>query len=221
VYLIVGGEDHKTGQESDTEARFRRLSVYSEQFGLTAVQNRWSGQIIEPVDGLPFIGLNAASRRTYVATGYSGNGMTFGTLAGMILCDACLDRQNPFAELYDATRFKPLASATSYISENIDFPMHLIGDALRPPDVQSLDEIRRGEGAIARVRGQRLAVFRDDNGDLHAVSPICTHLGCHVSFNKAERTWDCPCHGSRFATDGAVINGPAVKALRRRNIHPK
>lgn len=218
LHLIVGGEDHKTGQKADTEGSFERLSSYAKRFGLTSIASRWSGQIIEPVDGLPYIGLNAASHRTYVATGYSGNGMTFGTLAAMILSDACLGRKNPFAELYDATRFKPLASLSSYISENLDFPMHLIRDAIKPPEVRSIDEIKPGEGAIARVGKERLAVYRREDGAVVALSPICTHLGCHVSFNKAEKTWDCPCHGSRFNTQGEVVNGPAVKALRRRNI---
>jgi glycine/D-amino acid oxidase-like deaminating enzyme/nitrite reductase/ring-hydroxylating ferredoxin subunit len=217
-HLIVGGEDHKTGKESDTEAAFERIASYARSLGLSQVQHRWSAQVVEPVDGLPFIGLNAGSSRVYVATGYSGNGMTFGTLAGMILSDACLDRKSRFAELYDATRFKVMTSMPTYLAENVDFPLHLVSDRIRPPDVRSVDEIAPGAGAIACIGGERLAVYRDDAGALQALSPICTHLGCHVKFNPSEKTWDCPCHGSRFATDGSVIDGPALSPLKRRDL---
>lgn len=213
THLIVGGEDHKTGHETDTEAPFQRLASYARDLGLRDVTHRWSAQVIEPVDGLPFIGRNAASDRVYVATGYSGNGMTFGTIAAKILADACLERPNPYAELYEATRMKPLASLTTFIGENIDFPLHLLSDAVRPADARSVDELEPGDGKIVRVGGERLAVYRDPKGRLHAVSPVCTHLGCQVRFNSAERTWDCPCHGSRFDTEGGVIDGPAVRPL--------
>lgn len=215
-HLIVGGEDHKTGQEPDTEAALERLIAYASRFGLGAVTHKWSAQVIEPVDELPFIGANAGMRRVYVATGFSGTGLTFGTLSAMILSDACLGRHNRFAALYDATRIKPLASLGSYLSENVDYPLHLLSDALRPPDAKSVEEIRRGEGKIVRVNGERLAVYRDELDALHAVSPVCTHLGCMVRFNTTEKTWDCPCHGSRFRVDGSVVNGPAVRPLERR-----
>jgi glycine/D-amino acid oxidase-like deaminating enzyme/nitrite reductase/ring-hydroxylating ferredoxin subunit len=216
--LLVGGEDHKTGQEEDTEAPFARLADHAKRCGLNAVTHRWSAQVIEPVDGLPFIGRNAASERVYVATGYSGNGMTFGTLAGMILSDACLGVANPFAELYAATRIKPLASLRSFLSENIDFPVHLVSDTLWPANGGTVAEIAPGDGRIVRVAEETLAVHRDDRGQLHAVSPSCTHLGCHVAFNHAEKTWDCPCHGSRFGVDGEVLDGPAVLPLAIREV---
>jgi nitrite reductase/ring-hydroxylating ferredoxin subunit len=136
----------------------------------------------------------------------------------MILRDACLDRKNRFSELYEATRFKLAASLPTYLSENVDFPLHLLSDTVRPPDVKSVDDIVSGQGAIARVGGERLAVYRDADGALHAVTPICTHLGCHVRFNASEKTWDCPCHGSRFGLDGTVIDGPAVLSLKRREL---
>jgi glycine/D-amino acid oxidase-like deaminating enzyme/nitrite reductase/ring-hydroxylating ferredoxin subunit len=218
AHLIVGGEDHKTGKDVDTEASFARLSEYAESLGLSHVTLEWSAQVVESVDGLPFIGRNAGSSLVYVATGYSGNGMTFGTLAAMILRDACLDRKNRFAELYEATRFKLAASLPTYLSENVDFPLHLLSDTVHPPDVASMDEIAPGHGAIARVGGERLAVYRDAGGALHAVTAICTHLGCHVKFNASEKTWDCPCHGSRFGVDGTVIDGPAVLSLKRREL---
>lgn len=218
IQLIIGGEDHKTGQESDTETPFERLTDYAARWGLTKPTHRWSAQVIEPVDGLPFIGENANSERVYVATGYSGNGMTFGTIAAQILSDACLGAENPYSTLYEATRIKPLASLKSFIGENTDFPLHLLSDALRPPNARSLEDIRPGEGKIVRVSGQRLAVYRDEQNGLHALSPICTHLGCHVAFNGVERSWDCPCHGSRFDIEGRVLDGPAVLPLPKKNL---
>jgi glycine/D-amino acid oxidase-like deaminating enzyme/nitrite reductase/ring-hydroxylating ferredoxin subunit len=212
--LIVGGEDHKTGTEEDTVACYERLLAYAkERIKFSEVSHRWSGQVIEPVDGLPYIGHNSASKRVFVATGYSGNGITFGTVAGMMLSDAVLGRPNPWAELFDATRITPLASAKDYIKENVDVPVHLIGDRLKPADAESIEAVKAGEGKLVDVRGKRVAVFRADDGDLKVLSSVCPHLGCTVHFNNAERTWDCPCHGSRFATDGHVIDGPAMKGL--------
>jgi nitrite reductase/ring-hydroxylating ferredoxin subunit len=218
VHLVVGGEDHKTGKPPENDDPFARLEAFAYRLGLEVVEQRWSAQVVEPVDGLPFIGKNAMSERVFVATGFSGTGMTFGTLAAMILSDACLDRENSYAALYSATRVKPLASLGSFLGENVDFPLHLLSDRLRPPDVRSLDEIPKGEGKIVLVRGERLAVFRAVDGSLSAVSPVCTHLGCHVTFNSAEKSWDCPCHGSRFGVDGNVLDGPAVKPLSRREV---
>ncbi|HEY8946143.1 MAG TPA: FAD-dependent oxidoreductase [Polyangiaceae bacterium] len=218
AHWIIGGEDHKTGQESDTEAPFQRIAEYAARLGMSTLTHRWSAQVIEPVDGLPFIGRNALSERVFIATGFSGNGMTYGTLAAKILADLCLGNDNPYASLYAATRIKPLASLASFLGENVDFPLHLVGDAIRPPEATSLKQIARGEGKIAKISGQRLAVYRDDSGGLHALSSVCTHLGCQVSFNAAERTWDCPCHGSRFDVSGAVLDGPAVRPLEKKNV---
>ncbi|MGH9312932.1 MAG: FAD-dependent oxidoreductase [Vicinamibacterales bacterium] len=187
TYLIIGGEDHKTGTEPETEECYVRLDEYTRaRYSVDAISHRWSGQIIEPVDGLPYIGSNALSSHLYVATGYSGNGMTFGVLAGLMLSDQILGRENKYADLYAATRIKPLASAADYLTENIDFPRYFVADRLSGVD-----------------------------------TPTCTHMGCNVHWNEAERTWDCPCHGSRFAEDGRVINGPATKdlALGRAHAH--
>jgi glycine/D-amino acid oxidase-like deaminating enzyme/nitrite reductase/ring-hydroxylating ferredoxin subunit len=217
-YLIVGGEDHRTGGNTDTEACYERLLQFARtRFGMSEPQYRWSGQIIEPVDGLPFIGRNAASRDVYVATGYSGNGMTFGTLAGMIVSDLMQRRPNPYAELYDATRIKPIAAAYDYVAENVTFPAHLITDRLTSLNAHdgAVQSLRPGEGAVFDSDEGRIAVCRDRQSVLHACSAVCTHLGCDVAWNQAEQTWDCPCHGSRFSPEGKVINGPAVSDLRR------
>lgn len=215
-HWIVGGADHKTGKEPKSHDPFADLQHFAARIGLHEIEQRWSAQVVEPVDGLPFIGRNAASEHVYVATGFSGNGMTFGTLGAMILTDACLGRANPYADLYAATRIKVRGAVATFLGENIDFPMHLLSDRIRPPDARSLGDIAPREGKILRVNGERLAVYRDDAGRLHAVSPVCTHLGCHVKFNPAERTWDCPCHGSRFTPDGDILDGPALRPLKQR-----
>jgi glycine/D-amino acid oxidase-like deaminating enzyme/nitrite reductase/ring-hydroxylating ferredoxin subunit len=218
TYLIVGGEDHKTGEQTDTGACYDRLVTYArERFRTMASEFRWSGQIIEPVDGLPFIGRNAVSQRIYVATGFAGNGITFGTLAGIIAGDLILGRDNPYASLYDATRVKPLAAAWDYVKENVGFPAHLITDRLTSLNAEDrpIQSLAPGEGGIFNSDEGKIAVCRDKQNVVHACSAVCTHLGCDVSWNQSEQTWDCPCHGSRFSPDGTVINGPAVSDLRR------
>ena len=223
-YLIVGGEDHRTGEETDTEIHYENLVAYMRQrFPGGPVKYRWSGQIIEPVDGLPLIGPNSGSSHVFVATGYSGNGITYGTLAGMMFADHVQGTKNPYATLYDATRVKPLASAKDYVMENVAFPTHLLKDRLTSAnaDVASLDALEPGDGGIYAGEDGKVAVYRDEGGELHAVSPVCTHLGCDVAWNRAEKSWDCPCHGSRFAPDGRVINGPAVTGLASKPLRVK
>jgi len=212
-YLIVGGEDHKTGAYDDGEARLRRLATFA---GTLQPEGRpvasWSGQVLETSDGLPLIGRHPGSSNVYVATGFAGNGMTFGTLAAMMLRDAVLELENPWSGLYDPDRLKPFANAR-YVSENIDFPATLARDRLDRGEVADAAAIPRGEGRLLRSRGKMLAVFRDDTNALHARSAVCTHLGCYVRWNSSEGSWDCPCHGSRFAPNGSVLNGPATHAL--------
>jgi glycine/D-amino acid oxidase-like deaminating enzyme/nitrite reductase/ring-hydroxylating ferredoxin subunit len=218
TYVIVGGEDHKTGQGVDTDACYGRLLTYARQrYGATEIGLRWSGQIIEPADGLPFIGRNAASEHVYVATGFAGNGMTFGTTAGLLISDLVLGRENPYARLFDATRIKPLASAWGYVKENIGFPVKLLTHRLTSVNVEDapVQSLRPGDGGIFESDEGKVAVCRDTHGSIHACSAVCTHLGCDVAWNEAEQTWDCPCHGSRFSPDGTVINGPAVSDLRK------
>lgn len=213
-YVIVGGEDHKVGSEEDTEARFTALEAYTrDRFPVKRITHRWSGQVIEPADGLPYIGKNVGSRHVYVATGFSGTGMTFGTLAGMVLTDLILGNENPYAALYDAGRVKPKAGARDFIQENAEVAFRFVADRLAKPDGHHLADVAPGEAKILEVDGRKVAVYREENGATHAVSPVCTHLGCHVHWNNAERTWDCPCHGGRFSPTGRVLNGPAVKDL--------
>lgn len=218
-HLLVGGEDHKTGSTTDTESRFDSLLTWARsKFGVANPKYRWSAQVEEPVDGLPFIGRNPGNEHVHVATGMSGNGTTFGTIAAMIMTDHVVGRANPWAELYAATRVKPIASAASYLSENVDFPFHLITDHLRPAEASSVDDVKPGEGKTVRVGASRLAVYREPSGKLHALSSVCPHAGCTVKFNPAEKSWDCPCHGSRFAVDGTVLDGPALHPLKPKSL---
>jgi Rieske Fe-S protein len=150
--------------------------------------------------------------------------MTSGTLAAMILAEQIKGVANPYSRLFDAGRVKPLASAPAFISENIDFPKHLIADhlpRLKRSDVDEVKKLPMGEGIVARVDGHKLAVYRNGRGDLSALSPVCTHLGCLVHWNTTEKSWDCPCHGSRFDPTGRVLNGPATAGLERKALPPE
>jgi glycine/D-amino acid oxidase-like deaminating enzyme/nitrite reductase/ring-hydroxylating ferredoxin subunit len=208
--LIVGGEDHKTGQAHDTDERFDRLESWARQLFpmIEFVEFHWSGQIMEPVDGLAYIGRNPLDRdNVFIATGDSGNGMTHGTIAGMLITDLIQGRDNEWEKLYDPTR-KPLRAIAEYAKENINVARQYV-DYVTGGDVKDPDEIRPGTGAVMRQGFQKVAVYRDDSGDLHEMSAICPHLGCVVDWNDTEKSWDCPCHGSRFNAYGKVINGPA------------
>jgi len=214
--LIVGGEDHKTGQADDADERFRRLEEWTrERFpAVESIEYRWSGQVMEPVDGLAFIGRNPLdSDNVFIATGDSGNGMTHGTIAGRLLTDLIMGRENEWATLYDPSRISLLRAPIEYAKENANVAAQY-ADLLTGGDVGSVEEIAAGEGAIIRRGLKKVAVHRDAGGALHEMSALCTHLGCVVAWNGKEKSWDCPCHGSRFdSKDGHVLNGPAINGL--------
>lgn len=217
--LIVGGEDHKTGTASHTDEAFDRLREWTrEQYGVDDVAWTWSGQIMETTDGLPYIGNNIAGKpNEWLATGYLGNGMTYGTLAGMMLAERVLGRTTPWDSLYDPHRLK--GGLWKYVSENATVPYYLVKDrlfGLDAGDASDGRELKPGEGQVVKASGQKVALCRDEHGGWHAVDPVCPHMGCDVNWNSAERTWDCPCHGSRFSMDGDLINGPAVSPLTKR-----
>lgn len=216
AYLIVGGEDHKTGEESERD-RFAALETFAAaHFQTAAAQYRWSGQIIESADGLPLIGPHPIKPNVYVATGYSGQGMTMGTFAAMLLWDRINNRRNACAELFDPARL-PRSGARKIVEEGAGYAKHIIADRIAQADVAADNtfDVKSGEGKIVLHDGRKMAIHRDDGGALHAVSPVCTHMKCDVTWNAAEKTWDCPCHGSRFGIGGDVINGPATKALEK------
>ena len=212
--LIVGGEDHKTGQADDFGERFERLEAWArERFPqIQSIDFRWSGQVLEPVDGLAFIGAHPLGRQNiYMASGDSGHGMTHGTIAGILLRDLILRRENRWASLYDPSRIT-LRAFGELTRENINVGAQLT-DWVKDPDVDSIDQIAPGQGATIQNRWLKLAVYRDENGAYHRRSAVCPHLGCIVSWNSTEKSWDCPCHGSRFDPYGNVINGPANNNL--------
>jgi Rieske Fe-S protein len=168
---------------------------------------------MEPIDSLAFIGRNPGDDdNVYIATGDSGHGMTHGTIAGMLITDLIQKRDNPWVAIYEPSRKTP-RSVTSFLSENVNVAARLLKDWVKPSEVDNLEQIGRGEGAILRQGGSKTAVYRARGGALHRVSAVCTHLGCIVQWNPNEKSWDCPCHGSRFDIEGRVLNGPAVSRL--------
>lgn len=213
VRLIVGGEDHKTGQEADTRARFASLEAWLQRLVPSAsVTHRWSGQVISTPDGLPFIG--EVAPKQHIATGFAGNGMTFGTLSAMIVRDAITGAApNPWRDLFDVNRPAIARGPFDYLRENADYPYYMVRDRFAGASTRHLRAVRRGDGRLVEVGGTIVAASRDDRGHLTLLSPTCTHLGCRVNWNQAERTWDCPCHGSRFTAKGEVLAGPAERPL--------
>jgi glycine/D-amino acid oxidase-like deaminating enzyme/nitrite reductase/ring-hydroxylating ferredoxin subunit len=212
--LIVGGEDHKTGQADDYAERYERLEAWArERFPMmNAVEFRWSGQVMETIDGLAFIGRNPLDEpNVFIVTGDSGMGMTHGTIAGILLTDLILGRENPWETLYDPAR-KTLGAAGEFAKENLNV-LRQYGDWLTGGEVASVEAVQPGTGAILRRGLTKVAAYRDEQGVLHERSAICPHLGCIVAWNEAEKTWDCPCHGSRFDRHGTVLNGPANSDL--------
>jgi glycine/D-amino acid oxidase-like deaminating enzyme/nitrite reductase/ring-hydroxylating ferredoxin subunit len=209
--VILGGEDHKTGQVSDTNACHAHLerALFALLPGV-ALSHRWSGQVIETPDGLPYIG--TMTDHQYAATGYGGNGMTFGTLAGIMIADAIQGQRNPWVDLFDPGRAAIRRGLWDYINENADYPYYRARGTFEGKS-QSLLSIKRGEGAVVDDDGSKIAAYRREDGSLMLRSAVCTHKGCTVAWNNAERTWDCPCHGSRFTPEGDVISGPAQSPL--------
>lgn len=213
--LIIGGEDHKTGQANDGWERFMRLEEWArERFAqLGDIVYRWSGQFVETIDGLAFIGRNPLDEdNVFIATGDSGMGMTHGTIAGIVLTALIQGNHHPWERLYDPSR-KTTRGLGRFAQENLNVAVQYT-DWVIPGDVSSVDEIPSGEGAVVRRGLSKVAVYRDDSGKTHTLSAICPHLACIVHWNGVQKTWDCPCHGSRFSCLGHVICGPANSDLR-------
>lgn len=212
--LIVGGEDHKVGQESDPAAAFDRLHQWARRHypTLENIDFRWSGQVLEPVDGLAYIGKDPAGHQNvYIQTGDSGHGMTHGVLGGMLVAGLILDGRHPWAGLYEPSR-KSLRTAGTFLRENLNVARQY-ADWITGGDVKTPADIPAGSGAVVREGRAKVAVYRDNAGNYTRRSAVCPHLGCIVHWNDLEKSWDCPCHGSRFAADGHVLNGPALKGL--------
>jgi glycine/D-amino acid oxidase-like deaminating enzyme/nitrite reductase/ring-hydroxylating ferredoxin subunit len=216
--LIVTGE-HFTPGTPGVADRFATLEQWMRKhFTVDAIAYRWSAQDNSTPDKVPFIGrFHPGAEHTFVATGFRGWGMSNGIVSGRLLSSLVAGHEPPWARIYDPRRIHPSVEASTFLKANAAVARHFVGDRLRPPShADSVDDIKPGGGAVIRRRGHRLAVHRDENGDLHSVSATCSHLGCTVLFNDAEHSWDCPCHGSRFTIDGAVIHGPATTPLKQR-----
>lgn len=229
--LIVGGEDHKTGQpgesflegdkfhepqkSDESSLPFMNLESWARQRFpmIEEIEFRWSGQVFEPVDHVAFIGRNPGDKNIYIATGDSGQGMTHGTIASMLIPDLISGRPNDWENLYDPSR-KTLRAAKQFARENLNVA-GLYGEWLSAGEVHSMDEIAWDSGAVIRRGLKKIAVYKSESGEVHQCSATCSHLGCIVHWNKVEKTWDCPCHGSRFDKFGTVVNGPAITDLER------
>jgi glycine/D-amino acid oxidase-like deaminating enzyme/nitrite reductase/ring-hydroxylating ferredoxin subunit len=217
--LIVGGEDHKTAHEDDAGARFERLEGWARERWPSVGERltEWSGQVLEPNDYLAFIGRNPdGAEHVWLATGDSGMGMTHGTIAGILLESLLMGREHPWEKLYDPRRITLHARELATLArENADVAVHVTVDYVKPGQVDDVAAIPRGEGRVIRRGVHKVAAYRDDAGTVHERSAVCTHLKCIVDWNTAEKSWDCPCHGSRFSATGKVIGGPAVSDLEK------
>jgi glycine/D-amino acid oxidase-like deaminating enzyme/nitrite reductase/ring-hydroxylating ferredoxin subunit len=214
-YLIAGGADHKSGEVDDGDVRFEAIEAWIRSLLPTLGKEvtRWSGQVLDTIDYCGFIGRNSNSKNVFVATGDSGQGMTHGALAGILLKDLILHGSSPWENVYDPARKTP-SGMLNFISENTTVIKNF-AEYLMPAELNSTDELKAGQGGILRDGTKKIAACRDRKGRLHLNSAICTHLGCLVHWNSTEQCWDCPCHGSQFAPDGSVLNGPAITRLEK------
>ncbi|MDQ5861390.1 MAG: FAD-dependent oxidoreductase [Actinomycetota bacterium] len=212
-YVLTGGEGHRVSEPGDTAERYNRLAAFAhDRLGVDKVAYRWSTQDGIPLDGLPYAGLmSPTAKHVYVITGLRKWGLSNGTAAALILADTLSGRENPWASVFNSNRITPAASARRFMKENTKTVAAVLAGKLRSRPGHT--ELSPGEGKVMTVNGESTAVYKDADGQVHAVSATCTHLGCTVGFNTADATWDCPCHGSRFSTDGTVIQGPAAKNL--------
>lgn len=217
--LIVGGEDHNTGlpeaMKTSGQQAFAKLEHWTrERFDIQEVVYRWSGQVLEPMDSLGFIGRNPMDKdNVYIVTGDSGNGMTHGTIAGMLIGDLIAGKENPWEKIYDPGRLHVLKTGKTFIREFVGGFFDYLKTKPRNAGDVHLDDIAAGDAGIVELGRHKYGAYRDEERNLHLVSATCTHLGCTVKWNATEKSWDCPCHGSRFNINGQVLNGPAIEGL--------
>jgi len=214
--IVVGGGDHKTGQADDTREHFAAMERYvQERWQVRAIRQRWSAEFFEPADGLPLVGPMPLSKRIHAAAGFSGTGLTWGTVAARLIADRILGRDNPMTTLLSPARIKPVAAAADFVKENTNIASRFVMDRFSGERIESLAAILPGEGKLVRIHGKRVAAYRAPDGQVHLLSSLCTHAGCVVNWNQAEQTWDCPCHGGRYTATGERIYGPPPADLER------
>ena len=221
--MVAIGHAFRPGQENDHSERYQELERFLRgHFPVSGIHCRWMNMDYDSPDKVPYVGrMPLFSRHLYLATGFSAWGLTTGHVAGQILANQILERPNPYAKLYDAGRIKPVASAKEFVSHSMETARDFISDHLGAKPRLNPEELIPGEGAVMQVDGDKVAACRDRQGQLHLLSPLCTHLGCNVNWNRTEQSWDCSCHGSRFSADGQVIHGPAVTAMTRKDNGPE
>jgi Rieske Fe-S protein len=212
--IIVGGEHHKTGQGPSTDTHYSNLAQFAQQtFDVVAMPFRWSTQDYTTLDDIPYVGkISSASPNMYVATGFRKWGMTNSTVSAILLKDLIVNGESPWAPVYDPSRFEADPMIKNFVSANADVAKHLLGDKLKP--VPKDIDIAPGEAKVIEHDGNKVGIYKDNKGKIHAVDNTCTHMGCELIWNAAELSWDCPCHGSRFTYEGDISEGPALKTLR-------
>lgn len=220
-YLIVGGEDHRTGSEENTNGCFLKLESHVRSyFNVKEITHRWSSQYFEPADGLPYIGhLPGNPENVLVATGYGGNGITYSHVAASILKSIVLHEEHPLIEVVTPGRVKPVAGFSEFVRHNAEVAKHLVGGWLGQDTLNAIAQLSVGEGKVVKYEKESLALYKDSNHKVHALNPACTHLHCSVTWNGAEKSWDCPCHGARYSFDGKVLTGPATHDLSQVDIY--
>lgn len=211
TYLIVGGEDHKTGMEENTEKCLQILESHVRKyFKVKEIAYKWSSQYFEPTDGLPYIGnLPGAEDHIYVASGYGGNGMTYSSVAALLLKQIILQEKPALEKLFDPNRIKPIAGFTNFVTHNTDVIKEYFGKLFSGEEITQLAELAPGEGRLVEYHDRKIALYKNEEGRLYALNPSCAHMKCDVKWNQAEKSWDCPCHGARYNYDGKVMTGPA------------
>lgn len=214
-YLIVGGEDHKTAHEENTDACFERLEAHVRTwFDVDEVAFKWSSQYFEPADGLAYIGhLPGNGEHVLVATGFGGNGMIYSHIAAFTLTALITEGENEYTKLFGPGRLKPVAGFSNFVKENVDVVKEFFGRRISREKLVELADLAPGEARVVKYEGKSMAIYKDESGELHAVNPVCTHAKCTVGWNRAEKSWDCPCHGARYTMDGEVLTGPASVGL--------
>lgn len=216
-YLLVGGQDHKTAHCNNEKRCFQELEAYIRSlYTVNRKTYEWSSQYYESQDRLPFIGFfpGKRSQRELLSTGYGGNGMIFGTLGGSMMAELILNGETTFQNIYSPSRMGPLSALGDLVAENYDVVKHFVKDRFSIEKIEGLAALSRGEGKILDYEGDRIGIFKDERGVLYAVDPVCRHAACIVKWNNTERSWDCPCHGARYAANGSLLNGPSVAPLK-------
>lgn len=215
--LLVAGSHHKTGHGVDTNCHYQEIEHFiSEHFPNHQVEFKWSAQHYQPADGIPYIGLaSRSSKHRYIATGFSADGLIYGIVAGRILAQMICKNGEELPDVFDNRRFAPMAQAAKFTKDNIDVFIQYLKDL--PLLTSEYKELKRGQGKVIQIDGEKCAIARDLDNKVHVVSAVCTHMKCIVNWNNAEQTWDCPCHGSRFSPEGRVVEGPAIQDLPKKD----